>query len=144
VDVIDKPRDRQPNYDALYIVRPTRYNVDVIMQDFNPQNRRYSAAHMFFLSTMDQRLIDKISNSPMRPLIRSLVELNLDFNPIERAVFSTGSPDTFQILYNDSCRPLRDNELTLISKKVEISRVGLIIACLVMCFLGRKSCDSIL
>jgi syntaxin-binding protein 1 len=118
VDVIDKPRDRQPNYEALYIVRPTRYNVDMIMQDFNPQNRRYSAAHLFFFSTIDQRLIDKMSNSPMRPVIRSLVELNLDFTPIERSLFKTGSPDTFQILYNGSCRPLIDNELSSISKKV--------------------------
>src|SRR5271169_2557787 len=81
VDNIEKQRDRNPSFEALYIVHPNRYNIETIIQDFiDPQNKRYAAAHIRFISGVDNRTIAKISNSPIR--IRSLVDLNLDFNPI--------------------------------------------------------------
>ena len=119
VDNIEKQRDRSPSFEAMYIVHPNRYNIDTIIQDFiDPQNKRYAAAHIFFISSVDNKTISKISNSPIRPIIRSLVELNLDFTPIESVVFTTKTPETFQVLYNPSCRSLLDSELSLLSKKV--------------------------
>jgi syntaxin-binding protein 1 len=119
VDNIEKPRDRSPSFEAMYIVHPNRYNIDTIIQDFiDPQNKYYAAAHIFFISSVDNKTISKISNSPIRPIIRSLVELNLDFTPIESVVFTTKTPETFQVLYNPSCRSLLDSELSLLSKKV--------------------------
>jgi Sec1 family len=121
VDNIEKQRDHSPSFEAVYIVHPNRYNIESIIQDFiDPQNKRYAAAHIFFISSVDNKTISKISNSPIRPIIRSLVELNLDFNPIESMVFTTRTPESFQVLYNASCRSLLDSELTLISKKVHL------------------------
>ena len=124
VDNIEKQRDRNPSFEALYIVHPNRYNIETIIQDFiDPQNKRYAAAHIRFVSSVDNRTIAKISNSPIRPIIRSLVDLNLDFNPIESMVFTTRTPESFQVFYNASCRALVDSELALISKKVSL-RIG--------------------
>src|SRR5271169_2604105 len=119
VDNIEKQRDHSPNFEAVYIVHPNRYNIETIIQDFiDPQKKRYAAAHIFFISSVDNRTISKISNSPIRPIIKSLVELNMDFNPIESMLFTTRTPESFQVLYNASCRALLDSELGLISKKV--------------------------
>ena len=108
----------------MYIVHPSRYNIETIIQDFiDPQNKRYSAAHIFFISSVDNRTISKISNSPIRPFLKCLVELNLDFDPIESMVFTTRMPESFQVLYNASCRSLLDSELSLISKKVRLRRI---------------------
>jgi syntaxin-binding protein 1 len=135
VDNIEKQRDRNPSFEAAYIVHPNQYNVDTIIQDFiDPQNKYYAAAHIFFISTVDNRTFQKISKSPIRPIIRTLVELNLDFNPIENMVFTTKTPESFQILYNASCRSLLDTELALISKKVAHYYCPLIPACIIMCF----------
>ena len=119
VDNIEKQRDRSQSFEAMYIIHPNRYTIETIIQDFiDPQNKRYAAAHIFFISGVDNKTISKISNSPIRPIVKSLVELNLDFNPIESMVFTTKTPETFQVLYNASCRSLLDSELSLISKKV--------------------------
>ena len=116
---IESQRERNPSFEALYILQPNHRNVETIIQDFiDPQNKKYAAAHIFFISSLDNKSFSHISQSPMRPVIRSLVELNLDFNPIESMVFTTRTPDTFQVLYNPSCRSLLDSELALISKKV--------------------------
>jgi syntaxin-binding protein 1 len=122
VDNIEKQRDRNPSFEALYILHPNRYNIETIIRDFiDPQNKHYAAAHIRFISSVDNKTIAKISNSPIRPIIRSLIDLNLDFNPIESMVFSTRTPESFQVLYNASCRALVDSELVLISKKVSIA-----------------------
>ena len=119
VDNIEKARDRSPSFEAMYIVHPNRFNIETIIQDFiDPQNKRYAAAHIFFISSVDNKTISKISNSPIRPIVKSLVELNLDFTPIESVVFTTKTPESFQVLYNASCRSLLDSELSLLSKKV--------------------------
>ena|SRR5947207_4524499 len=119
VDNIEKQRDRSPSFEAMYIIHPNRYNIETIIQDFiDPQNKRYAAAHIFFISSVDNKTISTIRNSPIRPIVKSLIELNLDFNPIESMLFTTKTPDTFQVLYNASCRSLLDSELSLISKKV--------------------------
>ena len=119
VDNIEKQRDRNPSFEAVYILHPNRYNVDAIIQDFiDPHNKKYAAAHIFFIGGLDNKTFHKLSNSPIRPIIKSLVELYLDFNPVEGMVFTTRTPETFQVLYNPSCRSLIDSELALISKKV--------------------------
>jgi Sec1 family len=120
---IEKSRSAH-NYEAIYILQPTRFNVDCIIRDFlDAQNKRYAAARINFISGADDRIIDELRNSPIRPIIRDLTELYLDFNPVESAVFITRSPETkisdsFQILYNPSCRNLIHDELNYISKKV--------------------------
>ena len=67
-----------------------------------------------------------------------------DFNPIEHMVFSTNTPETFQVLYNPSCRSLVDSELSLLSKKVNLFATVLIVASVGMRVTGRKSCYPIL
>ena len=123
---IEKQRERSPAFEALYFVHPSRYNIDTIVQDFiDPQNKRYAAANIFFISSVDSRTLSHLTNSPIRPIIRSLVDLNLDFTPIESMVFTTKTPESFQVLYNPSCRALLDSELSLISKKVRCCSPGL-------------------
>lgn len=144
MDNIEKKRDHNPSFEAMYILHPNRYNIEALINDFDPSNRHYAAAHIFFISSLDNKTFEKISSSPIRPLIRSLVEMNLDFNPIESMVFSTNTPETFQVLYNPSCRSLVDSELSLLSKKVTPLGTVLIIACIGMCVPGRKSYYPIL
>lgn len=145
VDNTEKQREHSPSFEAVYIVHPNRYNIDTIIQDFiDPQNKRYAAAHIFFISSVDNRTISKIRNSPIRPIIKSLFELNMDFNPIESMLFTTRTPESFQVLYNASCRALLDSELALISKKVcVLGDVVLMIACFIVCFTWRESYYSI-
>lgn len=124
MDNIEKPRDRNTSFEAVYILHPNRYNIEMIINDFiDPQNKHYAAANIFFITGVDNKTFSKIGNSPIRPIIRSLVELNLDFNPVESMVFTTRTPETFQVLYNASCRSLVDAELSLLSKKVCILNV---------------------
>jgi syntaxin-binding protein 1 len=133
VDNIEKQRERSPSFEAIYIVHPNRYNIETIIQDFiDPQNKKYAAAHIFFISSFDKATFSKIGSSPIRPIVRSLAPLSLDFNPIESMVFTTRTPETFQVLYNPSCRALLDSELSLISKKVGRCCSMLMIACISM------------
>ena len=121
MDNIEKTRERNTSFEAIYIVHPNKYNIEMIINDFiDPQNKQYAAAHIFFITGVDNKIFSKIGNSPIRPIIRSLVELNLDFNPIESMVFTTRMPETFQVLYNAACRSLVDSELSLLSKKVSL------------------------
>lgn len=116
---IEQQREQNPTFEALYILQPNHHNIETIIQDFiGPQTKKYAAAHIFFISSLDNKSFAHISQSPIRPVIRSLVELNLDFNPIENMVFTTRTADTFQILYNPSYRSLLDSELAAVSKKV--------------------------
>jgi len=132
VDNIEKARDRNQSFEAVYILHPNRYNIEILINDFiDPQNKQYAAAHIFFITGVDNKVFQKISNSPIRPIIRSLVELNLDFNPIESMVFTTRTPETFQVLYNAACRSLVDQELSLLSKKV-CPMVAVDVACITM------------
>jgi syntaxin-binding protein 1 len=131
VDNIEKTRERNTSFEAIYIVHPNRYNIEMIINDFiDPQNKQYAAAHIFFITGVDNKIFSKIGNSPIRPIIRSLVELNLDFNPIESMVFTTRTPETSQVLYNAACRSLVDSELSLLSKKVGLFWSLLTVACI--------------
>lgn len=143
---IEKQRDRSAAFEAAYILHPNRYNIETIIQDFiDPQNKRYAAAHIFFVSSVDNRTLAQLTNSPIRPIIRSLVDLNLDFTPVESMVFTTKTPESFQVLYNPSCRALLESELSLISKKV-LCRWGfeLRVACISMCVARGESYYSFL
>ena len=71
VDNIEKQRDRNPSFEAVYIVHPNRYNIETIIQDFiDPQSKHYAAAHIFFISGVDNKAFQQISNSPIRPINR--------------------------------------------------------------------------
>jgi hypothetical protein len=118
-------------YDAIYIVQPTRENVQWIMFDFpDPQNKRYGGARIHFIDGADDRLIDELTRGPLRSVLKEIKELYLDFTPSESMVFTTRQPDepppkfglrtsdSFQILYNPACQSLVDRELTSIARKV--------------------------
>eukprot|EP00116_Pleurobrachia_bachei_P007273 sb/3467535/ len=88
-------RSRQPlpYLDAVYFLRPTRENLEVIMGDFGSskdtyKNRLYKAGHIFFTETISDEALTQLAKSDAALFIKTIQEVNVAFLPVEERVFS--------------------------------------------------------
>jgi Sec1 family len=58
IESITSHRERQPKFEAMYLLMPTSANVERIIRDFTPGNEQYAAAHLFFLDCKPIRRIE--------------------------------------------------------------------------------------
>ncbi|KAF9438370.1 vacuolar sorting protein VPS33/slp1 [Entomortierella beljakovae] len=79
---------------------------------------KYKAAHVFFTSSLEDRLFDRLTKSSVSKYIKTLKEIFIDFTAIESRVFSLESPSSFYTLYSPSKKLDLSAELDSISKQL--------------------------
>ena len=99
IENLKMKRQPFPSFPGIYFVTPTEESVNHIIEDFStPGKNVYKSAHIFFTSTATKSLIVKLGK--IKPFVKSLFELNIDYLPIEPRVFQLGMPNSFYNLYS--------------------------------------------
>lgn len=99
IENLKMKRQPFPSFPGIYFVTPTEESINHIIEDFStPGKAVYKNAHIFFTSTAPKSLIVKLAK--IKPFVKSLFELNIDYLPIEPRVFQLGMPNSFYNLYS--------------------------------------------
>ncbi|CAO1618751.1 unnamed protein product [Sympodiomycopsis kandeliae] len=102
VENIEHNRHPQPSFEACYLLTPTSANVDRIIRDLTPRQNgetQYAAAHIFFVDSISDSLLQRLTSSPVEPSLRQLVEIFTNFWPTEAQTFSLKSPRSLHNLF---------------------------------------------
>lgn len=103
VDNIELSRAPQSTLEACYLLTPTSQNVDRIIRDLAPsepgKQPTYAAGHIFFVDSLSDALVHKLTSSPAEPKLRQLIELYTNLWALEAQVFSLKSPQSFLHLF---------------------------------------------
>ena len=103
VDNIELSRAPQSTLEACYLLTPTSHNVDRIIRDLAPlepgRQPTYAAGHIFFVDSLSDALVHKLTSSPAETKLKQLIELYTNFWPIEAQTFSLKSPQSFLNLF---------------------------------------------
>ncbi|CAG8589519.1 15159_t:CDS:2 [Gigaspora margarita] len=89
VENLHKPRQPNPNFDAVYIITPSPNSVEKVIEDFTRQKPPlYAGAHLFFLSPLDDPIFQRLRSSLPPNFFKSFEILYIDFhgeeNPLIR------------------------------------------------------------
>ncbi|CCE62220.1 hypothetical protein TPHA_0C00630 [Tetrapisispora phaffii CBS 4417] len=109
IDKIDsQKRKGQPGVDAIYILAPTRFNINCIEADFQSIPQKYKKAHIRFLPGFKGQLVDFFQyKRHINKNLASLAEAKFGFIPKESQFFQTlGIDRPLQIFFNNECQDL--------------------------------------
>ncbi|KAG0326361.1 vacuolar sorting protein VPS33/slp1, partial [Podila horticola] len=117
---LEKRRSPSAGVEAIYFAMPTEDSVRRIIRDFKVgRPATYSAAHLFFLAAMDDKMFDHLRASTDAKYIKSLKELFMDFYAVESRVFSLGRRNAFFNLFSPQLREMNQvSEVNAISKQL--------------------------
>ncbi|RIB13678.1 Sec1-like protein [Gigaspora rosea] len=119
VENLHKPRQPNPNFDAVYIITPSPNSVEKVIEDFTRQKPPlYAGAHLFFISPLDDPIFQRLRSSLPPNFLKSFEILYIDFHVRESQVYSFESPPSFFKLYSPEETPLFDGELKRLSKQL--------------------------
>lgn len=114
IDRIDsKKRKGQPGIDAIYVVKPTKFNINCIDADFSNRPPKYKTAHIRFLPGFQGHLVSFFNSKQyIRQYMSSLKELKCGFIPKEHWYFQTMDIDQpLQIFFNSRCAELIEQNI---------------------------------
>jgi len=127
---------RQPlrGLEGVYFLTPTAESVKAFLEKDcdHPKNAMlYRRAHLFFTSKVEDDVFKLLKDSKnAKTYVKTLVELNFDFTPMESRVFSTDTPGALFQLYSPNapgvdeyCSMLGDKIATLFVSMRTIPRV---------------------
>lgn len=106
VDRIDgSKRKGQPSVEVVYMLQPTKFNINCMDADFSNRPPKYKRAHVRFLPGFEEHLVKYFHSKRYLPqYIGSLGEIKCAFIPKEPLFFETMNIDQpLQIYYNKSC-----------------------------------------
>lgn len=118
VDILDARRQTQSYLEAVYIMKPTAYNVECLSADYTRVPNRYAAAHVFFLPGLTEDLARKVKNSAAGRYVRRLEVKYFSFLPLESQVFSLDTPYANEVFFNRNCHDLVHKEIQTISSSL--------------------------
>ncbi|SCV00728.1 LAME_0G11628g1_1 [Lachancea meyersii CBS 8951] len=119
VDKIDSSKRKgQPSVEAIYMLEPTKFNINCIDADFSNRPAKYKRAHIRFLPGFKDHLVRFFDSKRYLPqYISTLAEIQCAFVPKESVFFQTmGIEQSLQVFYNRCCTDLIERS---ISKTVE-------------------------
>lgn len=98
VEDLSRNREPMPSMEAIYIISPTVESIEYIIKDYTPKSKHaqknaYKCANVYFLDPCDMELIEKLAKSPAAKFIKTLIEFNLSFIPLEKQIFAVSSID---------------------------------------------------
>lgn len=111
IELVDERRNDQNYLEAVYIVKPTAYNIECIAADYTKVPTRYAGANIFFTAGLDANLERKVHNSSIARYLRRMEQIFIDFTPLEHHTFTLGNNNTLPCFYNDQCMDLVNSEL---------------------------------
>jgi syntaxin-binding protein 1 len=117
VEDIMKKREPLPQLEAIYLIQPVRESIGMLIDDFNGNNMKYKAAHVFFTEACNNELFNSLSKSKVARYIKTLKEINIAFLPVERQIYSLDSFDTFNIFFANK-HPNRIAHLERIAEQI--------------------------
>ncbi|KAI9333051.1 Sec1-like protein [Zopfochytrium polystomum] len=88
-----------PTWNAVYFLTPTPEAVQRIIEDFDRRNRLYETAYVFFTTPLPDYLFEDFQNSGVLEFIRELIEMEIDFIPMEARVFMVDYEEATQELF---------------------------------------------
>ena len=88
VENIELQREKIPSYSAIYFLRPTKENVELIVNDFKDKPS-YKSIYLYFTAHFKTEWLSLLSsNAKVMKYIKSFIELNIDYLTIESNIFS--------------------------------------------------------
>lgn len=114
LDRIDSPKRKgQPSVDAIYLLQPTKFNMNCIDADFSSIPHKYRTAHIRFLPGMEPHLLEYFhSRRYIKQNLGSLVEAKIGFLPRESQYFQTLNIDKpMQLFFNKNCNNLIEKNI---------------------------------
>jgi len=103
VETLEKVREPMPSMEAIYLISPTEESVNTLISDYKHTNRpQYKAAHVYFTQVIPDTLFKMISKSEAAKKIKSLVEVNISFNPYESQVFTLDASISESLCYSST------------------------------------------
>ncbi|KAK9767638.1 syntaxin binding protein 1 [Basidiobolus ranarum] len=118
IENVTNSRQPFPDMEAIYILSPTTSSVSHLVNDFSKSTPMYAAAHVFFISGLEDRIFDSIHNSRAKNYIKTLKELYLDFIAFESRVYTLETPSSFFTLFSPTATRQTSLELQSISKRL--------------------------
>ena len=117
VEALSNKRKPSPTTEAIYFIAPTPASIKAVISDFSP-TASYAAAHLYCISTLPDHLLSQLRHSAIKPHLKALKELNIDFTAVEHHCFSLDTPDCWYSLFNPPAASLLRYELQTIAKKL--------------------------
>ncbi|ORX91447.1 Sec1-like protein [Basidiobolus meristosporus CBS 931.73] len=116
---IEFNRQAFPDLEAVYLLTPTFESVFRLLEDFcTKKGPMYAAAHVYFISGLEEQMFEKISSSRAMKFIKTLQELYVDFIGMESRVFSLESPASFFTLFSPQSNRKSALELQDIARRL--------------------------
>ena len=113
-----KNREPIPQLEAIYLIQQNRDSITRFIEDFNSNNNKYKAAHVFFTEACNNELFNMLAKSRAAKYIKTLKEINVAFLPYERQVFSLDSFETFDMFYANNKNPNRIPHLERLAEQI--------------------------
>ncbi|KAI8926874.1 Sec1-like protein [Entophlyctis helioformis] len=107
-----------PNYEAIYFITPNERSIDRFIADFNQDKPLYLAAHIYFISSLEDALFDRIKKSGTTKFIKNLKEMNIDFIGLEPQVFTVDLPLAPFTIYNPTSAAAQSADLQRAAKRI--------------------------
>ncbi|SCV05342.1 LANO_0H05380g1_1 [Lachancea nothofagi CBS 11611] len=115
VDKIDSPKRKgQPSVEAIYMLEPSKFNINCMDADFSNRPPKYKRAHVRFLPGFKDHLVRFFDTKRYLPqYICTLAEVQCAFIPKESILFQTvGLDQPLQVFYNKRCTDLIERNIT--------------------------------
>lgn len=138
VENIEKRRDPQPHMEAAYILCSTTQNVERLIKEMGPSGDtppQYAAAHVFFVDTISDELVEKLTSSRAAPRLKQLVELFLSMWPIESQAFVLKQPTSLYALFqpmDTPYAPSHDESLAMLQDELDLAAQTLVNLCITL------------
>lgn len=109
VDRIDSPkRNGQPSVEVIYLLKPTKFNINCMEADFSNRPPKYRCCHIRFLSNSEPHVMKYFASKRIiSQYINTINEVNLSFIPKQSQLFLTTDIDKpLQLFFNRQCASL--------------------------------------
>ncbi|KAH8859576.1 Syntaxin-binding protein 2 [Schistosoma japonicum] len=94
-----KRKRQKLNMPAIYIMRPRRAEIELLLQDFPSSGPTYTSAHVFFLSSCPNDLLKQIASSQCFRYIKTMIQLSVDFIPLESHLYTLEATEAAQLYF---------------------------------------------